>query len=62
MIVHSSNFSRSLYKASLPLRESTAPPSLASSTNLLSYTFKSHIQVIYKTVGERMKKLPKGTQ
>lgn len=34
MIVHCSNLSRSLCKASHPSRESTAPPSLVSSANL----------------------------
>ncbi|KAK4810613.1 hypothetical protein QYF61_007350, partial [Mycteria americana] len=45
VIAQLSSLSRSLCKASLPSRESTAPPSLVSSANLLN--------IIYKNIKER---------
>lgn len=52
VIVQISNLSRFLCKISLSSRESSAPPSLVSSTNSLH--FKSCIKVIYKNMGPEM--------
>lgn len=40
-------------KASLPLKESTAPPNSASSTNLLSLQQNSCVQVIDKSIEKK---------